>query len=382
MKEKTTHQKTSKQTASALHRNNQRASMQSIAEQAAQWQLFLDECPPEEQAQNRKKFTAWQQLDSRHALAAERVESFIKQVAILKQPSQQQAGNQIYHQQTIMPARKALQASFNQATQRKGKTIATTLLSLSLLISLPAAITLQKYPLSHLNADVIATSGEWQSHTLGDGSKITLAGKGAIDIDLNAEQRVVTLYHGEIYIDVAADANRPFIVKTQYGAIQALGTRFIVNHRGEYQTQLTMLESKVKVFSVKGSATKNAVLDDSVSPIISAGEQIKLNNSGLSNITTIDTTMQENRWQHHQLLVHNWSLSEVLTELNRFHTSYIHFDAASLQHIKVSAVLPLDKPDQALALLNANFSTIEVSQFTPWLTVVKSVEKNVDKKIN
>jgi transmembrane sensor len=365
---------------------------QHIAEQAAQWQLLLDECSPEAFSEQQKAFNEWLQIDPIHVIANERVQHFLNQISQLKEPSDEQATDafaqhRVFQQQkpqNIIPARKALQASFQQATQRKRKKAATTLLSLVLLISLPAAITLQKYPLSHLNADVVVTTGEWQKHTLADGSTISLAGKGAIDIDYTNAQRIITLHHGEIYIDVAADIHRPFIVKTQYGAIQALGTRFIVNHHGEYQTKLTMLESKVKVSS-EGNVSKNYGAKQSVSntviiknssPIISAGEQVKLNNTGLSDIINIDTAMQENRWQQHQLLVQNWSLPEVLTELNRFYNGYIHFDAASIQHIKVSAVLPLDKPEQALALINANFTDVIINHFTPWLTVVKPVIKD------
>ena len=77
-------------------------------------------------------------------------------------------------------ARKALQASFKHAVARKHKSTAVTLLGLVLLLSVPTAITLQKYPLHYLNADLITAAAQWQDYTLDDGSKISLAGKSAV----------------------------------------------------------------------------------------------------------------------------------------------------------------------------------------------------------
>ncbi|PCJ30235.1 MAG: hypothetical protein COA90_09985 [Gammaproteobacteria bacterium] len=327
---------------------------QQIAEQAADWQLLLDECEPSQIAAKQLEFDAWQQVDPRHALAAERVAQFIGQISNLKHDPQQPPPK---------AARKALEASLNNARGRNNK-LTAGLLGLLLLISVPAAITLQHYPLGHLNADMIATSGQWQSHTLSDGSQITLAGTTAVDLDFNSKQRLLTLHHGEIYVDVAADVERPFIVKTQYGAIQALGTQFIVNHHGEYKTRLSMIESKVRV-------TPSTITSHTIQPVVKAGEQIQLTIQGISPITPIDIEMQQNRWQQHQLLVQGWSLADVLAELNRFHPGYIHFNAAQLQDIKVSAVLPLDKPDQALELLASNFPTIKLQTITHWLVIVK-----------
>ena len=338
---------------------------QNIAEQAAQWQLILDECLPEDHAAKLQQFNAWQQQDIRHADAAERVAMFLDHMSMFKKSTAHQTLNTSVNSS----ARKALQASLKQAAQRKHKTTAATLLGLMLLVSVPAAITLQKYPLNYLNADLITAAAQWQNYTLDDGSKVWIAGKSAVDIDFTAQQRVITLHYGEIYIDVAPDTTRPLIVKTQYGAIQALGTRFIVNHLGAYKTRLSMLESKVML-----TPTKDNNKAKSIPLIISAGEKINITSRGTSPVTVVDVATQENNWQDHKLLVQGWPLPEVLAELNRFYPGYIHFNTASLQHIIVSAVLPLDKPKQALALLNANFANIKVSHYTPWVVVVNKAK--------
>ena len=80
--------------------------------------------------------------------------------------------------------------------------------------------------------------------------------------------------------------------------------------------------------------------------------------------------IQEGRWQNRQLLVQNWSLDEVLAELGRFHAAFMLYDAAELKSIKVSATLPLDRPEQALALLASSFPEIRVRHYSSWLVKI------------
>lgn len=336
-----------------------KTSTKKIAEQAAEWILLLGEADSEQQQQLRIDFEQWQQQDPLHAQAAQRVEGFVAQLSFFKDTDKPQHAG----------ASKALKASLQQSQHRRRKKISHTVLGLFLIFTLPAAILLQNYPLAYLAADMQASSGQWHSHTLSDGSHITLAGKTALNININSQQRTLTLLSGEVYVDVAPDTTRPFVVETEYGSIQALGTRFIVNHLNNNKTRLSMIESKVLVTPASPTATTAA--------IIKAGEQIKLSANGLSPISVLDTAMQENRWQQHQLLVQGWTLAEVLSELSRFHRGYIHFNAEDLQTIQVSAVLPLNKPEQALALLAESFPTIQVQQFTPWLVIVKKAVKKL-----
>ena len=66
---------------------------QNIAEQAAEWQLLLDECPAEDLSEQIQKFNAWQQQDIRHAHAAERVALFLQQMSLFKKPAFVQTPN-------------------------------------------------------------------------------------------------------------------------------------------------------------------------------------------------------------------------------------------------------------------------------------------------
>jgi len=320
----------------------------SIAEQAAEWVLALDDLSKEEYQLKKREFEAWKKADPKHAVAAAKVEGFVSQISQLN--DQAPLGNE--------RAIKALDASLKHAVNRHRKQVTKALLTLILIAGLPAAVMLQSYPLSHLNADKIASAGQWQEHILADGSRITLSGKTAIDIDFTSEQRTIHLLSGEVFVDVAPDSNRPFIVTTINGSVEALGTRFVVN-QGQ-TTRLNMFESKVLATPANN---KQAAL------VIKAGERTQISATGLSSLGYFDPELMESNWHRRQLVVQGWPLDQVLTELNRYHKGHIHFEAEQLQMIKVSAVLPLDKPDAALGLLAENVG-LKIRNISPWLVLI------------
>lgn len=71
--------------------------------------------------------------------------------------------------------------------------------------------------------------GNITTHTLEDGSRVTLSGNSDMDVTFYRHQRHVVLKRGEAIFDVAKDADRPFVVETDIAKITVLGTRFAVN---------------------------------------------------------------------------------------------------------------------------------------------------------
>jgi len=319
------------------------ATPETLAEQAADWIVRLSADDPDERSNAEAGFAAWKQADPRHAAAAVRLETLLARLDGIRDSGSQE------------PARQALRVTRPQRTQ--SRIIAALALTTALL--LPGWMALQSSPTNILLADLSTTSGKWSNQTLADGSRLSLSGLTAVDLEFDADTRTIALLRGEILIDVAADNTRPFIVTTEHGSIRALGTRFVVNRQDE-ATVLHMIKSRVEVS-----------FDRQTQPlIISAGQSMRFSSNGETELTTIDGDTLESAWQQRQLVVRNRPLAEVLDELSRHRPGLIRYDRTAIAGMNVSAVLPLSDTDRSLQLLVNNFPSLRVRTLTPYLVIV------------
>ncbi|MBJ9952993.1 MULTISPECIES: FecR domain-containing protein [unclassified Acinetobacter] len=195
---------------------------------------------------------------------------------------------------------------------------------------------------SYYTADLKTNTGEMQSFTLDDGSKVTLGARSAINLNFKTDQRQIDLIQGDIYIDVAKDPNRPLIIHTPQADYKALGTRFIVYQYPKHSV-LNMLHSKVEA---------TALQSNHLSKVVQQGENITAGSQGLSQISDIDIAATAFAWQKQQILANDLPLSDLLTRLERYHHQYLIFNRASLQQYKVSGVINTQQDlEKTLALL-------------------------------
>jgi transmembrane sensor len=199
---------------------------------------------------------------------------------------------------------------------------------------------------SYYTADLKTDTGEMQSFTLEDGSKVSLGARSAIKLDFKADKRQIDLVQGDIYIDVAKDPNRPLIIHTPQADYKALGTRFIVNQYPK-RSVLNMLHSKVEATALQAAP---------LSKVVQQGENITADSQGLSQITKIDTASTEFAWQKQQILANDLPLSDLLNRLGRYHHQYLLFNQATLAQYKVSGVINTQQDlEQTLALLATQY---------------------------
>ena len=314
---------------------------QQIEEQAAEWLLRLHEGDVSDA--QRMAFECWKQQGPQYAAAAARMDAVITRLQTLRDKKS--------------PAQAALNAAFAQPTPRRSKhTLRALLLACSLAI--PAtALLVSPYPQQWM-ADVRNGPGQWQTLQLADGSTLTLNGISAANLHFDQQQRRIELLQGEILVEVAHDSARPFIVQTPQGTLRALGTRFVVKREGDV-TVLSMLQSRVAAHSANAQETVE----------VDAGVQARMSSNQVRLSGRIDPASVNEAWRRHQLVVENRPLPEMLDEIARHRAGYLQFDRASLQNLRVSAVIPLDDSDQALQLL-AQTLPIKVRHFTPWLLLV------------
>ena len=322
--------------------------------QAAQWLVQLSGDDEQASATAAAGFAAWKAADPRHAAAAAGMERLLAQLDGLRD----QAGG------SMGPAGAGLAAAVARPPSRVRRHAASVLglvLGIALVLAVPAWLALQHCSPAYLLADIRAAGGEWHSRTLADGSRITLNGGSAVNVRYDGARRVVELVQGEILVDVAKDARRPFDVETAQGSMRALGTRFVVT-RDSDTTVLSMLESRVAVRAAnKAQAAPTEVV---------AGERVRIDATGVGPVEQVDPAAISDAWRLHQLVVDNQPLSNVLEQLGRQRPGRIVFNRAALDGIRVSAVLPLDDTDRALHLLLTNFPQLRIRTVSRYLVLV------------
>lgn len=328
--------------------NSPRADI--AAEQAARWIVRLSADDPAERDTAQAGFAAWKAADPLHASAAAGMENLLRQLSAVREP----AGGD--HR----PARAALGAIAPKRPRQRLRQLAAASAVAALLLT--GALLIGERP-AYLLADLRSPTGQWSTHTLADGSRLTLAGGSAVNVRFNAGERHVELVRGDILVDVAKDAQRPFIVDSKQAAIRALGTRFSVRSE-DGTTILSMLESKVL-----------AQVPQHPAVVVHAGQRTRITDDGVGPLTTIDAASVRHAWRARQLVVDDLPLAEVLDELAHHRPGQLLYDRAQLAGIRVAAVLPLDDTDKALQLLIDNFPQLRMRMLTRYLVMVDAPAK-------
>lgn len=326
-----------------------------IAQAAAQWIVRLSADDPAERRAADAGFEAWKRVDPRHAAVAARMEGFIDQTRRLR-------GNGASSPARAALARALDARALDARAPGRGKPAspgrrAAGLLALAAALALPAALALRGPP-SQWGADLRTATGEQREQVLDDGSRLTLGSGTAVKTRWSSDLRELELLDGEILVDVARDAARPFVVETAHGRIRALGTRFIVR-REQRATLLTMIESRTAVSTATGDELT-----------VEAGERARLSARGVERLGEVDPRATQNAFQARRLMVQDRPLPEVLDEIARHRRGLVRYERANLETIRVSAVLPLDDTDRALQLLVDNFPGLRVRTLTPWVVLV------------
>ena len=313
------------------------------AEQAARWIVQLSADDPAERDTARAGYAAWKAADPLHATAAAGMEKLLLQLSTVREPA---GGNP-------RPARAALTAIAPKRLRLRQLAAASAVA----VLVLSGALVFSERP-AYLLADLRSPTGQWRTHTLTDGSRLTLGSNSAVNVHFDAGERHVELVRGDILVNVAKDAQRPFIVDSGQAAIRALGTRFSVRREGG-ATILSMLESKV-----------SAQVPHHPAAVVQAGQRARITGDGVGPLTAIDAASLQDAWRAHQLVVDDLPLAEVLDELARHRPGQLHYDRAQIAGIRVAAVLPLDDTDKALQLLIDNFPQLRIRMLTRYLVMV------------
>jgi len=211
----------------------------------------------------------------------------------------------------------------------------------------------QRWALAHL-ADHRTAIGEIRDLTLPDGTRVWLNTDSAFNVRYSTEVRRVELVTGEMLIETAHDALRPFIVTVGRARMMALGTRFTVRYADD-STYLAVFDGRVELDT--GGKRQ----------IINTGEQVTIAADGVWQLDHANRAREA--WANGILLAEDISLGDLLRELGRYVPGHLGVspEAAAL---RVVGGFPLRDPAQVLALIT-RVVPVRVEKPFPWWTTVE-----------
>lgn len=204
-------------------------------------------------------------------------------------------------------------------------------------------------------------TGDQRRVTLGDGTQLALNTATAVQLQFDADQRLITLERGEIFIDTGRDAisprHRPFLVQTAQARLQALGTRFAVRQQAGV-TRLSLLEGRVAVDTGQGTRT-----------VIVPGETVEIDAGGnLRRQATAAAAMDPTAWLDGTLVARDMRLGDVVAEMARYRHGWLYCEDG-VASLKVSGVFQLRDGEAALESL-AQALPVRIEQRTRfWVRV-------------
>lgn len=193
-------------------------------------------------------------------------------------------------------------------------------------------------------ADHRTEIGEQRRIMLADGTTLMLNTATAVDLIFTASERRVRLITGEIHVATAQDPYRPFLVETQQGVAQPLGTRFTV--------EISNPVTKVAVFS---GAVKLVPADAQASAqVLHAGQEGSFSRTALQAAAAMGDASSP-AWTDGSLLAKALRLDDFLRELGRYSPHPLSCDPA-VASLRVSGSFPVGNVPLVLEAMSATFS--------------------------
>ena len=221
------------------------------------------------------------------------------------------------------------------------------------------------------NPPTIATAlGEQRSILLADGSTMMLNTNSAARIRIRPETREIDLLRGEMLVDVARDAMRPFRVLSGALLIEAAGTQFNV-HRLAAETVVTVIEGRVLLGRPPPAQTPGIFADaagPSAAPAtgrteLGSGLQARVP-AGAASVEPMPANLQRvTAWTERRLVFEHETVGEVAAQFNRYNRSRLLIADLGLANRQITGVLEVNDPDAFVALLE-ELDSIEV-RLTP-----------------
>ncbi len=166
-----------------------------------------------------------------------------------------------------------------------------------------------------------------QTLRLADGTQLRLDAESAVTVRLDATQRVAILEHGRVEFAVAADPQRPFLVRAAGTTIRDIGTVFQVS-RDQAGVTVGLLQGKVAVSGRSGNQPWTSELQPA--------QQLHIDDGGVAGaIAPLDLASAQG-WTHGELAFRDRRLGDLLDEMNRYSNTQLRLGDPALAGLEVS----------------------------------------------
>ena len=209
-------------------------------------------------------------------------------------------------------------------------------------------------PLDGWLADWRTATGERATFVLADGSRVTLDARSSVDIHFDPARRLLRLREGVVFVDVARDAGRPFVVATAVGEVQALGTQFQVRQEAG-GSLVSVQQHSVQLTTRGGQRTR---LEEGHAAWFDAAQIQPL---ALSLRSRTD-------WREGRIDVRDEPLGSLVDALRPYRPGLLRISPQAAR-MRVYGVFPLDDSEHTLAALEQTLP-ISVTRYGPLLTVI------------
>lgn len=186
----------------------------------------------------------------------------------------------------------------------------------------------------------ISASQALQVLQLPDGSQLHVNAQTRLRLDFSAEQRLIQLEHGQLYIEVAPDKERPLFVDAGSGRVRVVGTGFDVR-RGDRELVVSVAHGQV-AFDTPGERQP---------PLLLGARQGATYDLARGTLTRRELGEQQVAdWREGHVSFRNRELASLIDELGLYRQQPVVLADPTLGRYKVSGNLDVHDPD---ALLNA-----------------------------
>lgn len=176
----------------------------------------------------------------------------------------------------------------------------------------------------------LTQKGHQTEALLADKTRIMMNTDSNLVVEYKQEVRHVALQHGEVFFDVAADPDRPFIVETEWGDVRVLGTQFNVLAT-ENGLRVDVLEGLVEI--VPNSEIARAEAD----VFLKANESLTVARSeDPGNALEREIVREVAPWRDGVLTFYDQPLKDVIEEINRYSNRELRIVSHDLESIAVS----------------------------------------------